>query len=423
VLVMGEIDTTGINSLLETVWTVGASDLLLTAGAPPLCRIDGEIQPLAGYRNLSGGEISAIVVGCLPDEAAAELARDRELDFSFSWQNRARFRGNAFHQRGSIALALRLIPAAIPTLLEIGAPESIESFTALPQGLVLVTGPTGSGKSTTQAALIDHINETRRCHIVTIEDPIEHVHDNKLSAINQREVGDDTHSFERALRSALREDPDVLLVGEMRDTESIQTALTIAETGHLVFATLHTNDTATALDRIVDVFPSTHQAQVRVQLAACLSGVIAQRLVPQQNGGMVAAFEVLVATPAVRNLIREGKTAQIRNVIVTHQREGMQTLEMALNALVANGVVSYEQAVSRSVHPKEIKRPYLYGDGTAGPSPAGPSTAAPAPLATGASLPDPVLVAPGAEPVPGIDAPTAPIPLEPASPPRRRVFR
>jgi twitching motility protein PilT len=233
----------------------------------------------------------------------------------------------------------------------------LESFAVLTQGLVLVTGPTGSGKSTTQAALINHINETRKCHIVTIEDPIEYLHENKLSAVNQREVGTDTESFERALRAALREDPDVLLIGEMRDTESIQTALTLAETGHLVLATLHTNDTATALDRIVDVFPGARQAQIRVQLASTLAGVVAQRLVPQIAGGMVAAFEIMVATPPVRNLIRDGKSAQIRNVILTNSKDGMQTLEMDLNDLVARRIITYEDAVNRSLHPKEIREP------------------------------------------------------------------
>jgi twitching motility protein PilT len=417
---MGEINTAGIDSLLETVWTVGGSDLLLTAGSPPLCRVDGEIQPLAGHRALSADDIDTLVLGCLTQDDSEVLARDKELDFSFSWAGRARFRGNAFYQRQTLALALRLIPAAIPSALELGIPEAVESLTRLPQGLVLVTGPTGSGKSTTQAAMIDHINECRRCHIVTIEDPIEYVHSNKLSAVNQREVGDDTHSFERALRAALREDPDVLLVGEMRDPESIQAALTIAETGHLVFATLHTNDTATALDRIVDVFPSTHQSQIRVQLAASLAGVLAQRLVPQVNGGMVAAFEVMIATSAIRNLIREGKTAQIRNVIMTHQKEGMQTLEMALNALVASGVVTYEQAVSRSVYPKEIKRPYLYG--VAAPV-AGVTTGT---QVAGASAAGPPVEMHAAVAMPDIDparAPTSPVPIAAPASARRRGSR
>src|SRR5207249_2646241 len=238
-----------------------------------------------------------------------------------------------------------------------GLPPVVGDFVRLPQGLVLVTGPTGAGKSTTLASMIEWINEHRACHVVTIEDPIEYVHHHRLSAVNQREVGTDTESFHQALRSAFREDPDVLLVGEMRDPESIETTLTIAETGHLVFATLHTNDAAQAIDRIVDVFAGNRQNQVRVQLANSLSGIISQRLLPRVDGGMVAAFEVLVATPAVRNLIKEGKSPQIRNVISTSQKDGMQTMEAALSALVASDVVTYDEAVSRSLHPREITKP------------------------------------------------------------------
>jgi len=262
-----------------------------------------------------------------------------------------------FRQQGTTALALRAIPYEIPTFAELGLPPILEYFAGLPQGLLLVTGPTGSGKSTTQASLIDFINRTRECHILTIEDPIEYVHVHRRAAVNQREVGVDTDSFERALRSALREDPDVMLVGEMRDAETMQFALTIAETGHLVFATLHTNDAATALDRIVDVFPADRQAQIRVQLAAALCGVVSQRLIPRIGGGMVAAFEVIVATNPVHNLIRDGKTHQLRNIVATNMRDGMQTMEAALNALVETGVISYDDAVDRSLYPKEIRPP------------------------------------------------------------------
>jgi twitching motility protein PilT len=251
-------------------------------------------------------------------------------------------------------VALRLIPYDLPDLEFLGVPPVVRDFTTLPQGLVLVTGPTGSGKSTTLAALIDRINSTRPCHILTIEDPIEYVHRHKLAAVNQREVGTDTESFPRALRSALREDPDVLLVGEMRDLETIQTALTIAETGHLVFATLHTNDTAQALDRIVDVFPGDQQAQIRVQLANALTGIVYQRLLPRRDGGRVAAYEVLLATSAVRNLIREGKTRQLRNILSTGGREGMQTIEQSLTALVAAGTVDHATAVAASIFPNEV---------------------------------------------------------------------
>ncbi len=261
-------------------------------------------------------------------------SRERELDFSFNWEDQARFRGNAYHQRGSVALSLRLIPYRIPSFDELGLPTGMRKWVELPQGLVLVTGPTGSGKSTTIAAMLDSINEHRPCHIITIEDPIEYVHRHKQAAVSQREIGIDTDSFAQALRSALREDPDVLLVGEMRDPETIQTALTIAETGHLVFATLHTNDAGQAVDRVVDVFPGDKQSQIRVQLAASLTGIVSQRLLPRIGGGRVAAFEVLTATFAVRNLIREGKSSQLRNVVSTAGKHGMQTLESSLSQLV-----------------------------------------------------------------------------------------
>ncbi len=264
----------------------------------------------------------------------------------------ARLRGNAFMQRGEVALALRMIPSSIPTFEELGLPPVATWLAELPRGLVLVTGPTGCGKSTTLASIIDHINEHRELHILTVEDPIEYVHQHKRSVVNQREVGLDSQTFERALRSALREDPDVLLIGEMRDLESIQIALTMAETGHLVFATLHTNDAAQALDRIIDVFPADRQDQIRVQLAASLAAVLAQRLVPRIGGGMVAAFEVLVATPAVRNLLREGKTNQLRNVMTTSQKDGMLTLEASMARLVQAGLISYEAALSRHHAPE-----------------------------------------------------------------------
>jgi twitching motility protein PilT len=256
-----------------------------------------------------------------------------------------------------MALALRMIPYAIPSLDQIGVPPIVEQWLRLPQGFIIVIGATGTGKSTTLAAMLDYINVTRAVHILTIEDPIEYVHQNKRAAINQREVGYDTDSFAAALRSALREDPDVLLVGEMRDPESIQAALTIAETGHLVFATLHANETAQALDRVVDVFNADHQPQIRLQLANTLAGILYQQLIPKVGGGMVAAFEVLVGTAGVRNLIREGKTRQIRNAVATGVREGMCTLESSLSALVADGVVTYEDAVARSLYAKEIKPP------------------------------------------------------------------
>jgi len=346
-----------LEPLLEKLWDVWATDLLLTEGAPPLCRVDGAMLPLGDEPVLSAADTERYILGCLDPESVAELQRKREIDFAFTWKEQIRFRCNAFHQRGTLALSLRVIPMMIPTMADLEMPDQIKKFLTRTQGLVLVTGPTGSGKSTSLAAMLDWINEHRACHVVTIEDPVEYLHHHKKSAINQREVGDDTHSFERALRSVLREDPDVLLVGEMRDQESIQTTLTIAETGHLVFATLHTNDTATALDRVVDVFPTDRQEQVRVQLAATLLGVVAQRLIPRISGGMVAAFEVMFANHAVRNLVREGKTAQIRNVIMTGQREGMQTLEMDMTRLVAAGIITHEEAATRAVVPKDVRAP------------------------------------------------------------------
>jgi twitching motility protein PilT len=258
-------------------------------------------------------------------------------------------------QRGHTAVALRMVPRQVPSMQQLGLPPILGQFVRQHQGLVIVTGPTGSGKSTTLAALINLINQERSCHILTVEDPIEYVHDHLRSTVNQREVGSDTASFADALRAALREDPDVLMVGEMRDLESIRFALTVAETGHLVLASLHTNDTAQSLARMVDVFPGEQQAQVRTQLAAALTGVVYQRLLPRIGGGLVAAFEVLVGTYAVRNLIKDSKTHQLRNSLVTGQKDGMITFEQSLSALVQAGVVTYEDAVARSLYAKDIE--------------------------------------------------------------------
>ena len=343
-----------IEKYIEDVWDRRGTDLMFTVGAPPLARVDGHMVPIGTDGPLSDSELDAIVRGLVSSEVFQRLHETRELDLSFEWKHKARFRGNVFYQRGSLALALRMIPHEIPSFDDLGIPDAVRALANLPQGLVLFTGPTGAGKSTTQASLIDWINHNQRVHILTIEDPIEYVHDHALSAINQREIGDDSLSFDRALRSALREDPDVLLVGEMRDTESIQTTLTIAETGHLVFATLHTNDAAQTLDRIVDVFPSERQPQIRVQLAGSLAAVVSQRLMPRIGGGQVAAFEVLVATSAVRNLVKEGKTRQLRNVILTGQSDGMQTLETSLHELVQRGEITMEDATAHSLYPNEL---------------------------------------------------------------------
>jgi twitching motility protein PilT len=344
-----------IDRYLEALWDRKASDLLLTAGAPPLLRVDGMLTPMNGVAALRPDEVERMVLGILSEDMVARFKADKEIDFSFNWRSLARFRANAFLQRGSFALAVRAIPFEIPSFQDLGLPPVTERLTQLPHGLILVTGPTGCGKSTTLASMLDHINRTRACHILTIEDPIEYVHRHHLSAVNQREVGEDTHSFTQALRSALREDPDVLLIGEMRDLETIRIALTVAETGHLVFATLHTNDTAQALDRIVDVFPAEQQGQIRVQLANSLQAVCYQQLLPRIGGGRVAAFEVLLATHAVRNLIKEGKSHHIRNVVLTGQREGMQTFEAALSELIAKGLIDHEIGRMRSMYPSEVK--------------------------------------------------------------------
>ncbi|GIU85680.1 MAG: twitching motility protein PilT [Acidimicrobiia bacterium] len=353
----GIVNVAPIERYLHELWDRGGSDLLLTAGNRPLVRVDGQLLPLEDEPILDDDQVEHLLLGVLTEELRQDLRAVKEVDFSFSWNGVARFRANCFHQSGTLAMALRVIPLRLPTFAELGLPPAIEFFSNLPQGLVLVTGPTGSGKSTTLAAMINYINEHRRGHILTIEDPIEYVHTHKNCAVSQREVGYDTHSFERALRAALREDPDVILVGEMRDPETVQFALSIAETGHLVFATLHTNDAPQALDRISDMFPAERQNQIRVQLAACLSGVVSQRLLPRVGGGMVAAFEILIANNAVRSLVREGKTHQIRNILAAGRNEGMCTLEHWLSHLVAEGVVTYEDALARSMHPREVRPP------------------------------------------------------------------
>ena len=345
------------DTLLEQLWDSKGTDLLLTAGVRPSVRVDGDLGPIDGSEALTPADTERILAELLTDEQRQVFAGGREVDFSFTWRGVARLRGNAFLATGNVGLALRLIPHTIPSFEELGLPDVLDRFASLRQGLVLVTGPTGSGKSTTLAAMIDRINQTRACHIITIEDPVEYVYEHKRSVVNQREVGTDTESFPHAMRSALREDPDVLLVGEMRDLESISFALTIAETGHLVFATLHTNDTAQALDRIVDVFPADRQSQIRVQLANALTGIVYQRLLPRVEGGLVAAYEVLVANSAVRNLVKEGKTNQLRNIVSTHSGEGMQTLEKDLTRLVANGTVELDTARLVSLFPKEVEDP------------------------------------------------------------------
>lgn len=358
---MARAKADALDPLLTELWERNASDLILTVGAPPMLRIDGQLMPLPGIEALQPDEAEMLLKSVLPEDMWKRFEENKEIDFSFNWRDLARFRGNAFVQRGTFGLAIRAIPFQIPSFSQLGLPPIAAGLTQLPHGLILVTGPTGCGKSTTLASMLAYINENRACHILTIEDPIEYVHPHRKSIVNQREVGDDTHTFANALRSALREDPDVLLVGEMRDLESIRMALTVAETGHLVFATLHTNDTSQALDRIVDVFPAEQQQQIRVQLANSLQAVMYQQLIPRLGGGRVAAFEVLLANHAVRNLIKEGKSGQIRNVVVTSQKEGMQTLEVAISDLISAGVIDPVAGKMRSLFPGEIKVPAYPG--------------------------------------------------------------
>ena len=340
-----------INTLLRT----GASDLHITAGTPPLMRLDGRLQPLKGPV-LTPNDTRELVYGILTSDQRTRLETDLEIDFSYAVPGAARFRVNAYFQRGSVAAALRVVPTVIKPLEELGLPSSLHQWTTKHRGLVLVTGPTGSGKSTTLASLIDEINETRSCHIMTVEDPIEFLHSSKHSMVNQREVGADTRTFPAALRSALRQDPDVIMVGEMRDLETIQIALTAAETGHLVFATLHTSDAPQTIDRVIDVFPPFQQQQVRVMLANALEGICCQQLVPTVSGGRVVVCEVLMPTPGVRNLIREGKTHQIYSAIQTGAQFGMQSLDASLAALVRTGMISQKEAGERASNEEELAR-------------------------------------------------------------------
>jgi twitching motility protein PilT len=353
---VADVTTEAITPWLQLLWDQKGSDLLLAGGSAPRIRVNGQLRPIEGAPMLNGEHIDTMVRGLLNPEQQATFQKERDVDFAFSWLDRARLRGSAFTEKGLTALALRMIPTHIPTFEDLSLPPIAEWLANLPRGFVLVTGPTGSGKSTTLASIINRINETRACHILTIEDPVEYVHNHKKSAVTQREIGLDSPSFERALRSALREDPDVLLIGEMRDIESIQIALTMAETGHLVFATLHTNDAPQAIDRIIDVFPAWRQEQTKVQLSASLGAIVAQRLVPKIGGGMVAAFEVMIATNPVRNLIREGRSNQLLNIMTTNHKEGMRTLETSLAELIVAGTVSYDDAMSVSAHPKELAR-------------------------------------------------------------------
>ena len=342
--------------LLETL-SRRASDLHITVGCPPMVRVRGRLTAMEGYPKMSGSDTREIVYSILSNDQRQRLETDWQLDFAYAIPGHARFRVNAYFQRGSIGAAFRLIPAEIISIDDLGLPTIAHEFCKKPRGMVLVTGPTGSGKSTSLAAMIDEINATREEHIMTVEDPIEFLHSHKRCMVNQRELGADAPSFALALRAALRQDPDVILVGEMRDLETISTALTAAETGHLVFATLHTQDAPQTIDRIIDVFPSHQQGQVRVQLSVALQGVMTQQLLPTADGSSrVAAIETLVPTAAVRNLIREGKTHQITSVMQTGSGVGMQTMDAALATLVRAGKISQRQAEQRSGTPDELRR-------------------------------------------------------------------
>lgn len=345
-----------IEILLEEVVKKKASDLHLQVGLPPMLRVDGALVPVAGTDVLTDEAVETLVFAILDEDQKQILLKDKEFDFSFAFGDLGRFRVNAFHERGNLAAALRLIPNEILTIEQLGLPPIVNKFADYPRGLVLVTGPTGSGKSTTLAAMIHKINMERSEHIITIEDPIEYTHRSKKSVIVQREVHYDTYSFSAALRSALREDPDVVLIGEMRDLETIASAITIAETGHLVFATLHTNSAAQSIDRMIDVFPPHQQPQIRSQLSNILMAIASQRLIPAIGGGRMAAAEILTATPAVRNIIREGKTHQLEAVIQTGAEFGMQSMDKTLAAMVHNGTISYEEARNHAVDLDELDR-------------------------------------------------------------------
>ena len=345
-----------IEILLEEVVRRRASDLHLQVGLPPMIRIDGSLMPIPGTDVLDDATVSKLIFAILDDEQRQVLLRDKEFDFSFAFGTLGRFRVNAFHERGSLAAALRLIPNEIKSIGELGMPAAVAEFANYPRGLVLVTGPTGSGKSTTLAAIVDKINSEKSAHIITIEDPIEFTHKSKKSVVVQREVHYDTYSFSAALRSSLRQDPDVVLIGEMRDLETISAAITIAETGHLVFATLHTNSASQSVDRMIDVFPPHQQPQVRAQLSNILMAICSQRLVPAIDGGRVVASEILIANSAVRNIIREGKSYQLDAVIQTGAELGMQTMDRTLAGLVQAGTVTYEEARNYAVDLGEFER-------------------------------------------------------------------
>jgi twitching motility protein PilT len=344
-----------IDDLLETMVALGASDLHVAVGSHPVIRLNGSLERLDDFPRLSADDTQRLLYRILSTEQQKHLEINRQIDVSYSIPGLARFRVNVYFQRESLGGAFRMIPAELKTLEDLGLPSQLHELSKKPRGLVLVTGPTGSGKSTTLAAVVDEINRTRDDHIMTIEDPIEFLHRHKRCIVNQREIGPDAVSFADALRGALRQDPDVILLGEMRDLETISTAITAAETGHLVFATLHTQDAPSTIDRLIDVFPAAQQEQIRVQLAATIQGIVTQTLLPTVDGkGRVAALEILLPDDAVRNLIRQAKVEQIYSVMQTNTGRGMQTLEQALVDLVTRGIVTQEVAMARSSRPDQL---------------------------------------------------------------------
>jgi twitching motility protein PilT len=343
-----------LRELLEQMVKAGASDLHLTVGSPPVIRIDGKLQRMSGQDLLTADQIKKIAYSMLNEKQKLKFEQNSELDFSFGIEQMSRFRCNMFMQRGNVAVAIRQIPYNIRSFDDLGLPKVIAEFSKLPRGLVLVTGPTGSGKSTTLAAIIDKINKERPVHIITVEDPIEYLHRHQMALINQREVYSDTSSFASALKYALREDPDVVLVGEMRDLETIEAALSISETGHLAFATLHTNSCAESINRIVDAFPTNQQEQIRIALSFTLQAVVSQTLIPKTGGGRVMALEIMIATPAIRAIIRDDKVHQIYSMIQSGQKYGMKTMNQSLSELYLAGKISINDAMSFSHNTQEL---------------------------------------------------------------------
>jgi len=341
---------------MDLIISKSGSDIHLITNSPPMLRVHGELETVEGIPALNDEQARMLIDPLMTKEQKDYVKVNKEIDFGFQYKDKGRFRINVYHQQGDMCAALRLIPAEIKTIEDLQLPDIFHKFTKYKQGLVLITGPTGEGKSTTLAAMIEEVNATRGEHILTVEDPVEFVYTPKKSIISQREINKDTHSWAVALRSALREDPDVVLVGEMRDFETISAALTVAETGHLVFGTLHTSSAAQTIDRIIDVFPASQQNQIRQQLASSLQAVISQRLVPVVNGGRMAAVEIMIAIPAIRNLIREEKIFQIDNIIQTSGEHGMMLMESSLFGMVQRGAITKEVAVAYSFRPQEMKR-------------------------------------------------------------------